>query len=206
MSLCFAVISILSISSCISQEDAVEVEVKHTGDVHVVQEKTPIDPDDRYIKQATQLIYAKEDNKQIQYHINQEALDIISSNFKKNKPFEIISAIGQARKGKSYTLSKLMQHMSKKPSPSFRPFVSSEMNTPYTLGIWMYLLLDCSSSSNSYSISKRTYPCSEDDKQYMLLDIQGSYTESDDEAMRYATIVSLISSQTYLFLHQKLCD
>eukprot|EP01083_Nonionella_stella_P177117 621633_1 len=164
------------------------------------------DENEQFITEATQLIFVSEINGMLTYNINQEALNIISSNFAySNQPFEVISVIGQARKGKSYTMSKIMQQLAH-PSPSFMPFESSSFNKPFTRGIWMYLLRDCTSISKGYLARKeaKSYPCAQDNKPYLLLDIQGSYTESDDEAMRYASIVALISTQTYLFLHQKL--
>eukprot|EP01083_Nonionella_stella_P020796 57695_1 len=120
------------------------------------------------------------------------------SGFMEDDTFEIISIIGQARKGKSYTLSKIVQKMTGK---SMTPFKSSNRYEPLTKGIWMYLLPSC---RNTRTYSAVPFPCSLDHKPYLLLDIQGSYTEHDDEALRFAFIVTLISSQTFLFLHQKL--
>lgn len=169
---------------------------------------------ENYIPDAMQLIYTEinKENKSWTYHVNQAALDVISS-YMKDETFEIISTIGQARKGKSYTLSEIVQKMS---GSNIRPFKSSDYNEPFTFGIWMYLLLKCKKKNNENQdkqisvgydgkVAKElSYPCSLDNKAYIILDIQGSYTETDEEAMRYASIVTAVSSQTFLFLHEKL--
>eukprot|EP01083_Nonionella_stella_P020794 57693_1 len=148
----------------------------------------------QYKPDAIQLVYTQTHaNESETYHINTEALDVIST-FMRQDTFEVVSFIGQARKGKSYTLSKIIQQMS---DTSITPFKSSDYTEPFTEGIWMYLLPTCDKAQGSF-------PCSRDNKPYVFLDIQGSYTENDDESMRFATIVALLSSQTFLFVHQRL--
>eukprot|EP01083_Nonionella_stella_P168326 567963_1 len=151
-------------------------------------------PAQEYKPDAIQLVYTQTDaNASVTYHINQEALEVIST-FMRKDTFEVVSFVGQARKGKSYTLSKIIQQMS---DTSITPFKSSDYTEPFTEGIWMYLLPTCDKAQGSF-------PCSRDNKPYVFLDIQGSYTENDDESMRFATIVALLSSQTFLFVHQRL--
>ena len=86
--------------------------------------------------------------------------------------FEVISVIGQSKKGKSYTLNILIQKMS---GIYITPFQSSDYNEPYTQGIWMYLLPKCSSDSiymqSNIDGMDETFPCSEDNKAYIILDI-----------------------------------
>eukprot|EP01084_Bolivina_argentea_P112747 201048_1 len=159
------------------------------------------------VSDAIQLVYTTHNGESVTYHVNDEALNIIST-LMEGDSFEIISAVGQARKGKSYTLSKIIEKMTGASFALNQPFKSSNYSESCTYGIWMYLLPKCSSEYvrievNSDATSKQ-YPCSKDNKQYIFLDIEGSDTETEDQALRYASIVTLLSSQTFLFLHEKL--
>eukprot|EP01084_Bolivina_argentea_P278609 476035_1 len=91
------------------------------------------------------------------------------------------------------------------------PFETSIYGESCTHGIWMYLLPKCSTGYVDVEVDNDgttkyydRYPCSKDNKQYIILDIEGSDVQSDDEALRYASIVTLLSSKTFLFLKEKL--
>ena len=162
---------------------------------------------------AIQLVYTSRnsaDNSNAQYHVNTDALRSLPSY---NGSFDVISLIGQARRGKSYTLNKIIQQMS---GTSVMPFETSDDYKPCTYGVWMYILAQCSNNNNGINMEvgadgsskniKHPWPCisQSNGKQYIFLDIEGSDTEGDDEALRYASIVTLLSTQSYLFLHGRL--
>eukprot|EP01083_Nonionella_stella_P014662 41168_1 len=132
---------------------------------------------------ATQLVSTTNVDGKITYHLNVDALELLTSI---NEPFDIISVIGQARKGKSFTLNSMIQQIS---GLAIHPFETSGSMDVCTYGIWMYILPTCSSDHK---------------RPLLFLDLEGSDTETDDQSLRYATILTLLSSQTYLFLHHKL--
>eukprot|EP01083_Nonionella_stella_P032178 88088_1 len=147
------------------------------------------------------------------YYINGDALRLISTLMVDNS-FEIISLIGHARKGKSTTLNKIIQQMA---ASTVIAFNTSDFHDASTHGIWMYVLPQCFTDHVNTEVAvdgtlidpnprriKTNYTCSQNNKSYIFLDIGGSDTHMDDESLRYAALASLISSQTFVFLHEKL--
>eukprot|EP01084_Bolivina_argentea_P205539 351107_1 len=157
---------------------------------------------------ATQLVYTTNDNGKIKYNLNKDAVDLIST-ISNNEPFDIISTIGQARNGKSFTLNNIIQQITGTSINTFEsPFKTNDTMDSCTDGIWMFLLPKCSSDGSYVDINKegesKQYLCTSHKRPYLFLDIEGADTETEDQALRYATIVTLLSQQTFLFLHRKL--
>eukprot|EP01084_Bolivina_argentea_P249968 418620_1 len=156
---------------------------------------------------ASKLVYTTNNNGKIQYNLNEDSLNLITS-ISSNEPFNIISTIGQSKNGKSFTLNHIIQKIT---GTQINPFKTSDEMDACTYGIWMFILPKCSKSNlgGSYVEIDNNgkiipYLCTTNDKPYLFLDIEGSDTETDDQSLRYATIVTLLSSQTFLFLHRKL--
>ena len=93
---------------------------------------------------AIQLIYSTGAQSTVSYHLNQDGLRLLKQ-FSQDESFEIISLIGQARKGKSFTLNNIIQQITGVPSfnADIYPFYSARSMKPVTYGIWMYIVPKC---------------------------------------------------------------
>jgi len=148
---------------------------------------------------AQQIVYTTTDkkrNNKLIYHHHPHGLNVL---LESSGPYKIISFIGEQRIGKSTTLNKIVSILE---GHEIEPFSIGHELEPKTYGIWMYVVEKCD-NYNHDPVCYDGIPCRNDrncinsDYSYVFLDIEGSDSATDDVALRYASIVTLMSSKIF---------
>ena len=106
-----------------------------------------------------------------------------------NTPVRVISAIGDARVGKSTTLNNVISEWQGASITSTQVFKTSREFRACTKGIWMYIHLD-----------EKTQ------RYYMFLDVEGNDLGSDQQTQVLSIITGLVSSEIMLFATNKISN